>query len=452
LKVTLQKNRLVSSILVCWLTLSSCAMADTTLYLAGSDKNSSEYQQFAQNHPELTIHTETNLFLSTNEIISAFLTGEFPYDTFAMTSSSFDFCQMMEKGYCSPLDSSLLDCELEKMHSPIRQMLIYQGQLYGAPFHCYVGYYTYRPDAWEAAGLSREDVPSSFEEFLDFLEYWVERIRETPEDDISVSNLFDGEQYGEHSYISYLVDRLVENHIMQCNYAGEPLRFNTPVFRNLLERCQEIGKALYLFEPIQKGSMSLFEDLYGMRELKYLVPLRLTTDQPILIKSTLYVSFLNARSQHPQLATEYLENCVSCMAPEIGAYLYRDAQPVEDPAYVQMMDARRLEIEALEERMTDEIDPLEKNMLREQITNLKEQWEAMAKSEERYLISESDLKIYREYGDSLYFQPPSIFDPSTEEGQNAKQLRNQFSMGYLTVDQFVDQLDGLAWILEMEEQ
>lgn len=47
-------------------------------------------------------------------------------------------------------------------------------------------------------------------------------LRETPEDDISVSNLFDGEQYGEHSYISYLVDRLVENHIMQCNYAGEP--------------------------------------------------------------------------------------------------------------------------------------------------------------------------------------------------------------------------------------
>lgn len=132
--------------------------------------------------------------------------------------------------------------------------------------------------------------------------------------------------------------------------------------------------------------------------------------------------------------------------------MYRDAQPVEDPAYVQMMDARRLEIEALEERMTDEIDPLEKNMLREQITNLKEQWEAMANSEERYLISESDLKIYREYGNSLYFQPPSIFDPSTEEGQNAKQLRNQFSMGYLTVDQFVDQLDGLAWILEMEEQ
>ena len=46
----------------------------------------------------------------------------------------------------------------------------------------------------------------------------------------------------------------------------------------------------------------------------------------------------------------------------------------------------------------------------------------MAVSEQRYLISENDLNLYRTYGENLYFQPPSIFDPSTEEGQNVKQL------------------------------
>lgn len=34
----------------------------------------------------------------------------------------------------------------------------------------------------------------------------------------------------------------------------------------------------------------------------------------------------------PQLATEYLENYVSCMVPETGAYLRHDAQSAEDPA------------------------------------------------------------------------------------------------------------------------
>ena len=76
----------------------------------------------------------------------------------------------------------------------------------------------------------------------------------------------------------------------------------------------------------------------------------------------------------------------------------------------------------------------------------------MAVSEQRYLISENDLNLYRTYGENLYFQPPSIFDPSTEEGQNVKQLRDRFCTGSLTMEQFIGQFDQLAWILEMEDR
>ncbi|MEG0504409.1 MAG: hypothetical protein RR547_07155 [Raoultibacter sp.] len=54
-------------------------LAETTLYLGGSDKNSAEYKTFTKAHPELTVNTETNIYLSTDEIISAFLTGEFAF-------------------------------------------------------------------------------------------------------------------------------------------------------------------------------------------------------------------------------------------------------------------------------------------------------------------------------------------------------------------------------------
>lgn len=47
------------------------------------------------------------------------------------------------------------------------------GNIYGAPFHCYAGYYTYRPEAWAEAGLSVEDIPASFVEYQDFLEIWI---------------------------------------------------------------------------------------------------------------------------------------------------------------------------------------------------------------------------------------------------------------------------------------
>lgn len=77
-------------------------------------------------------------------------------------------------------------------------------------------------------------------------------------------NAFASEAYGEDSYISYLVDRLIQNYIMDYNFANKPLRFETPLFRSLLERCQKIGTDLYLYEPRAKGDLALFEDLHGM--------------------------------------------------------------------------------------------------------------------------------------------------------------------------------------------
>ena len=452
MNATLQRTiSIVAMLMLCFASFSH-ALGEIELSLGGSDKNSAEYKAFVNAHPEIVVHTETNIYLSTNEIINAFLTGEFPFDTFVMTSSSFDIQQLMAKGYCAPLTgSSVLHAEMEQMYTPIQQLVSQGGAIYGAPFFCYVGYYTYRPDAWEAAGLTAEDVPTSFEEFLDFLEKWVARIRENSEDEISVSNLFDSEQYGEHSYISYLVDRLISNYIMQCNYADEPLRFDTPMFRELLARCQSIGADLYKYEPEQKGNYGLFEDLYGMRELKYLVPLRLTTEQPILIKASLYTAFLNARSQHQSLATEYLENCVTCMEPQDAAYLYRDAQPVEDSEYKRAMDAVQTEIDRLAKRLeAEELEPSERNLLQDQLAQKKLTWEEMAVSEARYLISENDLQLYRTYGENLYFQPPSIFDPSTENGKNMKQLRDRFCTGGMPAQQFISELDRLAWMLEME--
>ena len=450
-KVLLRRISIGMIFVLCF-TLFTNAFGETQLYLGGSDKNSAEYKAFVKAHPEITVQTETNIYLSTDEIINAFLTGEFPFDTFVMTSTSFDIQLLMAKGYCSPLaDSAVLRTELDQMYSPIQNLVSRDGAIYGAPFFCHVSYYTYRPEAWEAAGLTAEDVPTSFEEYLDFLEKWVARIRENPEDEISVSNLFDSDLYGEHSYISYLVDRLISNHIMQCNYAGEPLRFDTPLFRELLARCQSIGADLYKYEPEQKGNLGLFEDLYGMRELKHLVPLRLTAEQPVLIKASLYTVFLNSSSEHAALATEYLENCVTCAEPQDAAYLYRDAQPVEDPNYRLSMDAIQAEIDRLKKRLTaDALEPSERNLLQDQLAQKQLIWDEMVVSEERYLISENDLALYRSYGENLYFQPPSIFDPSTEDGKNLRQLRDRFCTGGMSAEQFISELDRLAWMLEME--
>lgn len=139
------------------------------------------------------------------------------------------------------------------------------------------------------------------------------------------------------------------------------------------------------------------------------------------------------------------------MEPQDAAYLYRDAQPVEDSEYKRAMDAVQTEIDRLAKRLeAEELEPSERNLLQDQLAQKKLTWEEMAVSEARYLISENDLQLYRTYGENLYFQPPSIFDPSTENGKNMKQLRDRFCTGGMPAQQFISELDRLAWMLEME--
>ena len=427
------------------------AAAEVTLSLGGCDVKREEYQRFVEAHPDVTVNVSGNIYLSTTEIITAFLTGEFPFDTFVMTTSSFDIRQLIQKGYCGDLSSSSIIMDrIAEMYTPIQQQFTVDEALYGVPFNCYIGYYAYDAEAWAAAGFTEEDVPTTFTAYLDFLERWIERIQITPEYDISICNTFDIAQYGPHSYVSYLTDLLVKNHLLQCSFSGEPIRFDTPTFLTLLERCEKIGQALYAYEPATfKGDMALFFEAHGMRELAHIVPLRLTEAQPLLIKASLNAAFQNIGTQYPDLAKEYLENCIACIPSDTGAYLFRDAEPVEDPEFTQMLEKLQEEIVFLRSQM-ETADPLEQKMYQERMDEKTREWESLAESEYRYLISPEDLQLYRTYGENLFFQQPSIFDPSTENGMNMKQFRERFANGELSAKQFVSRLDELALMLEME--
>lgn len=429
---------------------------EIVLRFEGSDSHSAAYQTFINKHPEVTAETVSNIYLSTDEIISALLSGEFQYDTFGMTSSSFDVQKMIAKGYCAPLSGSPSIKEgLSQMYTPIQEIVQSQGDIYGLPFMCYIGYFGYYPDGWEAAGLDADQVPTTFLELLDFLEAWVERIKDEPESNISICNTFDSDFYNQYSYTSYLVDLLLKYYIMQWDYEGKPLQFNTQELRDTLKRCQEIGEALYTYEPIEKGEYQLFGELHGMRSLKYLIPLRLTREEPVLIKGTVYMRFVNIRSSYPELSTEYLEDTLASIQPEDAAYLYRDAEPVEDPSYAEAIAALEKQISETEAALLAmaESDKAEaRQNLEDQLESRKRSLAQLSNAEERYIVSQEDLEMYRQYGDCLYFQAPGVFDPSTPDGVNMKHLRDRFCTGQLPLEQFIQRLDELAWMLETESE
>ncbi len=430
--------------------LTGNAFAGRSVCFYGFNSSSPGYTYFVKTHPGIKVRKNKTVYYNTQQILNGFITGELPYDVFTLWSNSFDIRLLMEKGYLAPITGNeSIQSAMEGMYAPFREQLSYNGVLYGVPYGCSISYYAYDPDAWAAAGLTAEDVPTSFTGYLDFLEQWISRIQEMPEDDIRVCGYFDEKQYGAHSYTLYLVQLLMDNHILQSSYSNQPLRFDTDEMKALLERCQSIGRELYVCEPAQGGTYSLFTDASSFHSLFYYIPLRLTEDQPMLIKASMSAGFINVNSKEVEVSQDYLEQQLQRMAVEDQAYFYPDVNNVANESHVELAARLRELIDAAEAKLeNDDLTADERDEILADIEKKEYYYEVTASK--MYVIPPEDIEIYKQYGNSLYFQAPSVFDPNTDDGQRVRRLEEQYALGDITTDQFVKELDHLAQMLELE--
>ena len=68
----------------------------------------------------------------------------------------------------------------------------------------------------------------------------------------------------------------------------------------------------------------------------------------------------------------------------------------------------------------------------------------------KYLMSSEQLQSYQSYVDALYFPVPGIFFRGTDEGWTMAQMQDQFAAGLLSAQEFVQKMDHLAEMVEME--
>lgn len=185
--------------------------------------------------------------------------------------------------------------------------------------------------------------------------------------------------------------------------------------------------------------------------MRYCIPLRLTEEQPALIKASVTASFVNVRTSEPELAMDFLTLRLREIDPQTMVYLYPNAQPVENENQKVLMESLSEVIVGIQSSLAaDNLSEDERRPLTERLEEKKAQYDQIADPAKRYEISPEEIAVYQTYGQQLYFQPPSVFDPSTEDGQNVRQLQERFAHGVLDADAFIGELDRLAWKLENE--
>ncbi len=453
------KISLLLIITICLMPLLP-ASAETLRFYRTINKHSEGFQSFTRAHPEVQCvwsDNEIHDYSTTVALNGALITREFNFDIFSLTNTFFDCQQIMSKGYCTDLsDSEVIRKELEKMHPSIAAQAMRDGRIYAVPQTIGFDYWLCDEKGWEAAGLTKSDVPGTFPEFLDFLESWVARTAKDPEHSVSVMNMWDETLYNEHSYANWLVGLLMENYIMQREYAGEPLLFDNPELISLLGRAKDIGHAIYQTEPIGKqGTYGLFER-NGTGSFRGNVPsmflsLRMNANQPKLLCARLDMLAINAASEKKALALELMERILSEAKGRavFGILLYKDAEPLKSEGFDDTLARYSKNISDLEERLkAPKLDAAARDSLEADLIKLQKRLEDSMQWE--YTISPEDLQAFKAFADTLYFPVPGIFFIATEEGRNMKELEERFAAGNLSAKEFVKQMDRIAQMVALE--
>lgn len=454
------KRRCCLILLCVFCTLRVFALADSegTLTIGSFSELSEGCQMLRERYPDAAVSCAPLSALSTEELVRALLTRNFDYDVFSLSTNAFDIRTLAERGYCADMSANPdVMALVERMYPSIQREIVLDGQVFALPYACSLDYLAYDPEAWAEAGLSEGDVPGDFSAFLDFLEHWLRQAESGEVPTHSIFADFEETLYTRDSYAVRLLELLLKQHLMQQSFADSPLDFSDAAFRTLSERCVDIGHRLYAIEPQANTQPPLFQFPIGtsMSDLQYMIPLRLDDAQPILISATLNVMVIHSESDAKELAMVFaVYQAAHYQDGLFAAFLFRDAEAIENPMYASNIAAWQTRVDETKARLeqADGLTPDARNELEAQLARYEASLAKVSDDANRFLITEDALDVYRQYCESVYFQPPTVFDPATEDGQEAKKLCARYASGAIGIDQFVKRLDEMAWMIQMETE
>ncbi len=438
--------------------LYPAASAKTIVTYGGTfSPNNAGYQAFLSEHPDISLNWPDVVYYSSSAFTSALLTREFSCDMFTWPTDSMDWSVLMEKGYCLDLSGSkILADAVGRMHPYIAGQAMRDGRLYAIPDGCNFIFLQIDEDTWFEADLTLDDVPQSFPEFLDFLDRWCDRIQEEPEPEIRVLGGWEESPYSEASYVSWLTGHLVEEAVMQMQYAGETLHFDGQELQALLDRCDTVGRRIYQLESRRERACLFDESSRGVwpSSSAKIVYLRLNDAQPKLVKSVVSMWGVYASAGNPEACIELLEKVVRGPdAPDSAMeelLLYRDARAKFEPDYESNLAYWTGELNAVIEQLQDpELDGDARAVLEE--ARIRYQGAVELAEKNKWVMTPEQLADYQSAADRLYVTPPSFFDDSESAWVALDNLIDLFSNRHLTSEKFLEKLDRVAWMTRLEQ-
>ena len=400
----------------------------TVLDIGTQDKG--EYA-FHSEHPEIEIRKERLYDYSTDfdELYRKLLSGELEYDVLRISTSHIDLPALAEKGCLADLSSSssLLEA-VQQMEPRLLDTVMPDGRLLAVPCEIHGRFTKYYADNLAFADFSPEDLPSTYNEFYDFILNW----KQAPlKNHGKFMPFFDDAS-------PYLLADLVKTVIAEHIIRQQPLTFDTQTFRSLLQKCRQAAASA----KKENGHRMFFELNSGLIVDRQTMLLTLDGGPVSAIPVAMDYYVINPMSTHMDLAISYVEACVAQYTPEQKLQLYPAyTEPIRYDGYDEFLREWTAEKEALEAQLAA---AGEKDRAKYQ-KELDEHMEYLFDGPDEYYTSPEDIAFYKKEIAPYLFIPDIAASRLLFNGDEPFwTVIDNLLEGRLTDDQFIAELSSLC--------
>lgn len=432
---------------------------DRVLRIAGGNSDNVT-KAFQAAHPELPVVFQDEYFTGADQIAQQMVSGSGSADLFVVSLSYGGFSSLRDKGYVGDLSASAVLTEaVSKMYPQYVKDIFKDGKLIAFPYR-FNGYAMgYSPEILKELGV--EQPPKTLSELMDLYVDWVE----------DYSQKFTGYTLMENIYDirMELMNNIFMTYLAHYGRTGEDLKFDTPLFKSLLAKLDEVSPILEELNPSQEeqqGGMvvysnsgpdnkptSLISSYFNFYPTEYYedrgyLPLPLSLDEgmdPDLF-AQIDVFVVNPNSPNQDLAKTYLEFFAQNMPREISiTFCPDDNTPVESPSYVRELENAQKYIDDIKAQMTTD-SPEAMKGLEESLKNMEDYKASVEKR--RYSVPEKLITQYREL--VPYICTDSEYMNFLTSSKEAVTLLQRFMQGEMETEQFVKEFDRKMQMMRME--
>ncbi len=428
-----QKLLLKALLALMALLLPVCAQADS-LVIAGP-LDPARARAYTAEHPDTTITCTGEYFFSAAQLISAMLFGETDFDIMVLWSANQDTDSLMDKHYCAPLDGSeALGKAVAAMYPAVSAAVTRDGHLWALPLSVSWTGMACDEAAFARAGLP---VPRSWADIAALINGWPDQPDEV-RDAWQVAELVE-------DYPRWFLLRMTESYVRYLQLTGAPLRFDTPVYRELMVLQSTLTDALNN-DPTALELPALLSGGLDVAELPERIPLPLTIDGTEVWSGALYLAFINPYSPHRDAALDFLTWLSAHPSETAARQLYPAfTEPLEAPDYA----ARLAEWEAAGAALSDALAacPPEERRARQEALDA-HLLTRPALEARRYLISPAQVSAWHDIMARMPLPGPSLLDLNEDLFTT---LQFRYLDGELSLEGYVREMDSMGRTIEAEQ-